>query len=260
LVFGNPTVHDQLSVGEIMREANSGIWALCHTSLRNRFLLSSVICTLLIGLSCSSGRGAPVKFKFDAEIRNVADGNPFNLPLTYEVGDIIFGSFIFEPNSGNIIGGNRVVASQPFAFEFDINGTVVATSGFRIEVFNDTAIDDSGFPEPIDVTTLGCSEPTCIPDLVILAEGEPFRVRTRMQLIGSEDVVLAPEISSDPATWNAFELKRSLVLAFDNDGPGSMGFDAVVGSMVQVPEPISIASLALAATIAASCQSLRRVR
>jgi hypothetical protein len=204
---------------------------------------------------------APITFQFDAEIVHVSPGNPFDLPLIYQVGDSIHGRFTFEPGSGSVIGDNVVAASQPFSLGFEINGTTVGTSGFRIEVFDNTAFDDSEFPEPIDVINLGCNEASCIPDLISLSDGEPFRVRSRMQLVGNSSVLIAPEISADPAVWNAFGLERRLVIGFDNEGSGSMGFDAVVGSMVQVPEPTTLTSLVFTGGIIAGVYvALRRVR
>jgi hypothetical protein len=201
------------------------------------------ILVLIAGALCVSHpylQAAPITFRFDAEIINVPVGNPFDLPLTYQVGDVIHGRFTFEPALALPIGDNAIAADQNFALEFEINGTLVSSSGFRIEVFNDTAFTDSEFPEQIDVMSIGCNEASCIPNLLSLPEGEPFRVRSRMQLVGSSSILSTPEISADPATWNLFTLERRLILGFDDIGPGSMGLDAIVGPIVLVPEPSSL--------------------
>jgi hypothetical protein len=198
---------------------------------------TAVICSAVV--NCATLHAEPVTFRFDAEIVNVPIGNPFDLPLTYQVGDIIQGKFTFEPTSAKPIDNNAVAANQAFALEFNINGSVVGSSSFRIEVFNDTAFDDSNFPAPIDVITLGCNEPSCIPGLISLPGGEPFRVRSRSQFVGSSSILDMPEFSDDPTTWNAFLLERRLFLGFDDVGLGSMGLDAIVGQMFLVPEPSS---------------------
>ncbi len=215
-----------------------------HRRTLRRYVLGFLV--LLAGVLCVSRaflHAAPVTFAFDAEIINVPAGNSFDLPLTYQVGDIIHGKFTFEPGNGMQIGDDAIAGDQPFAIEFNINGIVVGSSSYRIEVFDNTVFDDSEFPEPIDVMTLACNEPSCVPDLLSLPGGEPFRVRSRMQLVGSSSILSAPEISADPSTWNLFTLERRLILGFDNVGPGSMDLDAIVGPMVRVPEPSSLSLL-----------------
>jgi hypothetical protein len=211
-----------------------------------------VICAASAGL-CRAVQAAQTTFVFDATITDVFPGEPFDLPLSYQVGDVVQGKFTFEPGSGSPIGVDAIAAVQSFPIEFNINGIIVGSSSYRIEVFDDTAFDDSEFPEPIDVTTLGCNEPSCIPDLLILPEGEPFRVRSRMQLVGNGSILLSPEISADPATWNAFVLERRFNLNFDNEGLGSMGFQATANRFSLVPEPATfrlvLSGLLLAAFI-----------
>jgi hypothetical protein len=81
------------------------------------FVLSGLLGTEASPLLCG-----PVTFKFDAEIVGVPVGNPFDLPLTYQVGDIIQGTFAFEPGSGAPIGDNAIAAFQNHSLEFEING------------------------------------------------------------------------------------------------------------------------------------------
>ncbi len=200
----------------------------------------------------------PVTFRFDATITNAPLGTPFDLPLTYEVGDIIHGEFTFDPGLAMPLSDNAAAADQPFELKFDINGTVIGTSSFRIEVFDDTAFDDSTFPEPIDVISFGCSEASCVPDLISLPGGDPFRVRSRMQLVGIDSILSNPEISPSPATWNSFMLERRLTLGFDDVGPGSMGLDALIGTVIQVPEPLSCGSFVLSVVVAFASFARRR--
>lgn len=197
----------------------------------------TVLTIAAIGILSSPVKAAPVTLQFQAEIVGVSVGNPFDLPLAYQIGDIISGSFTFDPDLGMVLGDNAIAASQPFSLEFDINGTVVGTSAFRMEVFDNTAFSGSAFPGRVDVINLGCSEPFCTPELISLPEGEPFRVRSSLQFVGSSSVLSESEIITDPTTWNAFGLQRRLIVGFDNVGPGSVGFDAIVGSISEVPEP-----------------------
>jgi len=178
----------------------------------------------------------PITFRFDAEIINTSSGNPFNLPFSYEVGDIITGRLTFEPVSGPA-AGNSIAADQSFPLEISINGAFVSSSSYRIQSFDNTPITDSEFDGPVDTMAIGCSEPACIPEYVRLRGSEPFRVRSRMNLIGETDILGTAMISDDPAVWNAFTLERTLSLNFDNQDPGSMGLLAHVGDFRAVPEP-----------------------
>jgi hypothetical protein len=180
----------------------------------------------------------PITFQFNAEVVSVSAGSPFNLPFTYEVGDVMTGTFTFEPAPGSV-GGNSIAANQAFPFQISINGTLVGSSVYRIEAFNNTPITDSEFESPVDSMSIGCSEPACIPNYVSLSVGDPFRVRSRMNLLGEMDTFPTALISDEPADWNALDLQRTLSITFDNQGPGSMGLLARVGEFIAVPEPNS---------------------
>jgi hypothetical protein len=196
-------------------------------------------------------QAATLTFEFDAEIVNVPVGNPFTLPLTYQVGDTIHGTFTFDPNLGSAVDSNTIASVQPFAIQFTIGGIAVGSSSHHIEAFNNTTIDDGGFPEPIDVIRIGCSEPLCNPELQNVSSVEPFRVRSQLQLVGNSSVMPAAEIPSDPSVWNAFLLDRKLTVGFDNVGPGSMGFDAVIGNTAIVPEPHILVLICFSGTLGA---------
>jgi hypothetical protein len=198
-------------------------------------LMGSLLCGPIDTL-----KGAPITFRFDAEITNLLFETPFNLRLEYGVGDRIQGKFTFEPGPGIPINSLAVSAEQPYALEFDIHGTAVNTAGYTIRAFNDSIPYDSELEIPRDGITLGCREASCIPNIVTLPGGEPFKVRSEMSLFGDSSVWSTPSIISDSETWNAFALRRHMTLAFDDLGPGIMGFDAVIGQIVQVPESSSI--------------------
>jgi hypothetical protein len=210
---------------------------------------------LFIGMgaiTCAFGRSknalyaAPLTFRFDAQISSVSLGGPFNLPFEFQVGDTISGKFTFEPGAGVAINDMAVGSDQSLPVEFNINGTSVLTSGYRIVAFDDSVDYDSEHP-PYDGLVLSCREASCAPEVVSLSGSEPFKVRWEMRLSGSASVWSKPAIVSDVDVWNAFSDDRRIFIGFDNLGPGSIGLDAVVNSMVQVPEPGLVSHLLLAA-------------
>lgn len=225
-----------------------------------KVLPTAVLLILSTGFPYSTATAAPVTLQFDAEIVSIPVGNPFDLPFTYQLGDIIRGKFTFEPGSGTMLGDNAIVASQPFGLEFDINGTIVGTAGFKVEVFDNTMFTDSPFPGLVDVINLGCTEPACNPELIDLPDGEPFRARSRMQLIGNGSVFLAPEIMADPTAWNSLGLGRRLNINFDNVGPGSMGFVADVHEFSAVPEVGTEVLAFTSVVVMAICRPMRHRR
>jgi hypothetical protein len=191
-------------------------------------------------------QAAPITFRFDAEITNVAAASPFDLPLSYRVGDIVQGRFTFDPERGSPLGDNALVAPRPYEFRININGIVAGSIAHEIRVFDNTPISHFEF-DPVDTISVGCSEPTCTPNFINLGHGEPFRVRSRLSLIGSESIHDSPTLSAIPNIWNAFLFGRHLDVNFDNEGIGSMGFAARVGAFSLVPEP-GIVRLGLCAT------------
>src|SRR5687768_4165722 len=110
-------------------------------SLRN-----SVGLILLVGCVLNNPRtlaAAPLTFRFDAEIVDVLAGSPFDLPLSYQVGDTIRGKFTFQPGAGVPINDVAVGADQLSALEFNINNTRVPTTTFRIVAFNNSVDYDA---------------------------------------------------------------------------------------------------------------------
>ncbi len=208
----------------------------CPTRL---LAIAATVC-LGIGTSAPSTRAAPVAFLFEATVTHEFNGSPFDLPFSYQVGDVLRGEFSFDPSGGSPVGNNTVLANQAFPLIFHIGEQSLANSHFSIRIADDTAMDDSGFPEPIDVIELGCAEPGCTPELLTLPGFEPFRVRSRMELVGDGATIASPEIPATTAVWNAFELQRRIVLEFDNEGVGAMGLQATIGAFRIIPEPASL--------------------
>jgi hypothetical protein len=58
--------------------------------------------------------------------------------------------------------------------------------------------------------------------------------------------------------WNAFSFERSLNINFDDEGPESIGFDAVVRNFDVVPEQATSAFAALAAAVISMTKRLKR--
>jgi hypothetical protein len=163
-------------------------------------------------------------------------GSPFDLPFEFQVGDTISGKFIFEPGAGVAVNDIAVGSDQSLPFEFNIDGTLVLTSGYRIVAFDDSVDYDSERP-PYDGLVLSCREASCAPDVVTLPDSEPFKVRWEMRLTGSSSTWSTPQIFGEVNLWNALADERRIHVSFDNVGPGSVGFDALVSSMSEVPEP-----------------------
>jgi hypothetical protein len=184
----------------------------------------------------------------------VSLGSPFDLPFEFQVGDTISGKFTFEPGPGVEINDVAVVAEQPLPFEFNIDGVRLPTSGYRIVAFDDSFAYDSEGP-PYDGLALDCWEASCTPDTVTIPGSEPFKVRWEMRLTGSSSVWSTPQIFGDINLWNALTDERRIHVNFDNAGPGSVGLDAVVSSMVQVPEPGFVSHLLLLSAILSSSYS-----
>lgn len=206
-------------------------------------------------------KAAPITLIFDAEITNVPTGSPFDLGINYQVGDIIQGRLVLEPGVGNPINDVGVGADQDFAFDLIVNGTALNTVGYEIVAFNDSTNFDSENGQLLDGLTVSCREVSCVPNLVTLPQGEPFRVRFDMQLVGNSSIWSVPEITGDTNVWNAFSVRRFMHVGFDNVGPGSMGFDAVVRQFTLVPEPSLLPIICCICSLFASgvrCEGVER--
>ncbi len=198
---------------------------------------------------------APITFRFDAQITSTPAGAPFDLPLTYAVGDVISGRFTFDPGLGAPIADGVVGSVQPYEFVFNINGAHVASSPYSMDVHDDGAFDDSDWGTVDFLILRSQFEPDTQPPLISLPGGEPFRVRVLLTLVGGPTVLAAPAIPNELTLWNSLLLYRSLNLNFDNAGSGAMGLDATIDSFTLVPEPASImlGGCAVAWGLAAKC-------
>jgi hypothetical protein len=208
-----------------------------------------VLCNLAVGLfvfvSPTYSDAAPVTFRFDATITNVFEAAPFDLPIQYEIGDVIHAKMTFEPLATTTLLDSTVATVQFFKFNFDINGTAVGTSRYGLKILDNGAILDTPWAgDPVfDIFTAGSSInpdfPLPLPDTISIPGGDPFGLSLHLELIGNTATVDAGEIVLSQHQINDFSLRRTLSLGFDASGPGSMGLQATVGTFAIVPEPTS---------------------
>jgi hypothetical protein len=174
-------------------------------------------------------------------------GNEFQLPFTYQIGDVISGKLTFEPNVGTPTGDNTIKADQFHELQFDINGTVFGTSRYSVQVLdNDLVIADdldTSNGVVVDTMILECatsSSQSCIPDPITVPGGDPFSINARLALTGDNSILDMPTISEDPAVWNLFNFRRWLNLSFGNETGGSMTMLATVHEFSTAPEPSNL--------------------
>jgi hypothetical protein len=199
--------------------------------------------TVLLCVPTCTSRAAPVTLRFDATITHALAGNAFDLPFSYEVGDAISGKLTFEPGAGIPIGDNAIEADQFLQLKFVVGGTTFGTSTYSIEVFNDTAIEDSEpFLGSVDTMIVDCSPSSsqpCTPELITLPNSDPFSITSRLELTGDGSILDIPTVSAESEIWNSYTLRRTLAVTLDNESGGSMLIFANVGQFTAVPEPTS---------------------
>ena len=157
---------------------------------------------LIAGVLCVSRtflHAAPITFRFDAEIVNIAVGNTFDLPFSFQVGDAISGRLTFEPGTGVPTGDNSIEAVQSLGMEFVIKGTAFGSSTYSIKVFDENFIvaDDLDIAGGvvIDTMILECSPSSfqpCTPDRISIPGAQPFSIGARLDLNGSDSILNTP--------------------------------------------------------------------
>jgi hypothetical protein len=202
-------------------------------------LIPGCIVTLAALLTAARGVSnvSAATFRFDAQITSTSPGVPFDLPLTYQVGDIFHGQVTFEPSPGIAFGDRDVQAVQVGEFVFNFNDVFVNSSPYNFRVHDNTGFEDTDLGT-VDVMMLhSLYAPDAQPPFMHLPDGEPFRVGVLMLLVGQEHSLPTLDIPGAIDVWNTFNVQRSLNISFDNEGPGSMGLQAKVLAFNQVPEP-----------------------
>jgi hypothetical protein len=202
--------------------------------------------------------GAPLTFQFNATVIDAAAGNPFALPFSYQVGDVITGRLTFEPGIGTPISHNAIRADQILPIEFVVEDFTFGSTAYTVEVFNDDTIEDADPPLSglVDTMKIVCSpsatEP-CTPQHVMIPGFDAFSIGVRFELKGDDSIFHFAHVSGDSSIWNSFELQRLLTVGFANDSGGIMSLAATVGQFIQVPEPSGfVATLLLLLAAAAS--------
>ena len=218
--------------------------------------LGRAACGLVLVAGCAAwSAAAPVTLAFEAEI-DILTGLPFDSGLLFEVGDVVSGVFTFDPAEGD--GSTVLELTQPRRFSLNINGVVVSTASYEVEVFNDSPITD--FPSASLVDSLRLGVVTLLQFMPICCQTSTRQLPScRLNLLAAADVLDQASLPEAAAIWNAFNLRRQLSVIF-RDGKGAVeGFQATVGQFDVVPEPTAVSSLAIA-LLAAGYRVCRRSR
>ncbi len=220
-------------------------WALCVV------LAIAGVCT-----TGASLHAAPLTFRFDAEIHTVFTGIPFDSGIDFATGDVIIGTFTFQPNQGN--GSMHLATMQDYQFALDVNGVVISTPRYEIEAFDDSSVED--FPgasiiDEIELSGSGFSPVDGATDLNL----DPAQSSFRMELWapgfpvpGEVEPFDGARIPGSLDVWNDFTLWREIIVSIRDGQGGAIGFQATVGPFAAVPEPSAQSvALLLFGTIAA---------
>jgi len=225
----------------------------------NGFLLRvcGAVAGLVFGMS-STLEAAPVTFAFEAEVRSLSTGIPFDTGIDVAVGDTIAGSFTFTPDPGD--GSDSLDATQSDdAATFVVDGKTFATTtvgeGIRFMVFNNatvldgpvTTLDTIRFGGVFDQlpagTTMGIARGGWTIDIGAFPALE---VNSDGFLVDADFPLPSAMLPSDIAAWNfmasrpgdIFGPQLSISLR-SNDG-GAVGINARLGEFILVPEPSAI--------------------
>lgn len=220
--------------------------AKCFRNLSSKFEKSSIqvaLYSVLFICLVQEASGAPITFRFEAEIGRVFPGIPFDSGIEFAEGDGISGRFTFEPANGD--GSMLFEAQQPHEFTLNINGIAFSAPSFEIEAVNNTTIDDFPPPSDVDWLVLGAGglsprAPANLPNI------DPATSGFRMTLYGPAVVLGQAGIPGGVETWNQFDLWRQIKVSFENGEGGAVGFQATVSSFSIVPEPPSHLLIVLA--------------
>lgn len=193
---------------------------------------------------CSTGHAQPVTLRFDATVHTVNRSPLFDSDIHVAVGDVITGELTFDPSSNNSSSFVHF-AVQPYQAMLIIDGHQFQTPDSKRDVrmfsFNNAFIfrDCRGncveydFPvDTLEVTTsLEPVDPLSLPD--ILLENSSFS----LGLYGDTTVLDVARFPANSATWNAFILDRPISVTIRDNGDNVLGFGAIIGTFIAIPEP-----------------------
>ncbi|NOY41250.1 MAG: hypothetical protein GXP26_05375, partial [Planctomycetes bacterium] len=211
------------------------------------FRVCAAVAVLVFGAS-STLEAAPVTFAFEAEIElefvDPATGSVPPIPIG--AGDIVKGSFLFDPDTPVISNDNPAVTVYMTELQIKLKDIEISTDSFSIEVFDDSlTIGSPGMPpvyEDFDGIRLGCSPSLpagCQPEIIDVLGAGLFRISLELRLFGDPSVLESTEIPGSINLWNNLDSFRSLSLAFDAVDPNvaTVFYGATVADLLVVPEP-----------------------
>jgi len=229
-----------------------------------RLAFCGVVALAIQHTSNSMLEAAPVTLAFEAEVSSVSETPGVDFSLDVNEGDRLTGIFTFEPEflppPDNPLVTQEFMVSQPFAALFEIDGntfrTPVSTESLRLAAANNANI------RVITVVDGSTHEETRVEDRVeidgslISQDSEAFPglaapSHFSMELWGNQSAFEAAGFSSDITVWNAFDLRRSLLISLVDNSGESLVIRAAIGEMSVVPEPASLTLLLVCPLLAA---------
>ena len=178
----------------------------------------------------------PVTFQFEAEVSDKAESIPFDSGLAVNIGDVISGSFTFQPEVAP--GQQSLEAVQPFSSSLLIDGvSLIAspTAMLSLQSLNDNGIEDFQPAQSIDTIEVFTTITPAIPQDLPNVDGE--RSFFRIRLLGNSSILDLPGLPAENSVWNSFEFVRSLTVDLRGKSGGSLIFSARIGRFTTVPEP-----------------------
>jgi hypothetical protein len=212
---------------------------------REAILVKSLLITFLTGWGClwltAASYAAPVTLRFDATIRSVGQNPLFDPGIDIAVGDVIIGKFTFDPTSNN--SSTTHYAVQPYEAVLVIDGHRFQTPDSKRDLtllaFNNTYVIDNvpeieGLADTLlTYGSIGPTNPVTLPNISL------DRSNFSLGLYGDSSILDVARFPQSSTTWNAFAADRQMSVSFGDNGGNWLGFGAVVGTFITVPEPSS---------------------
>jgi hypothetical protein len=202
-------------------------------------------------------------FQFDADVTNVFAGPVApSLPFAIHTGDVIHGTFSFEPTSIGKAG------RQNTGISFTFNGEALTSTSFDVlPVLNigpPSSYADDITAAPMSESggsalQLYCGISTeCSPDKLpnnSLVSWDFFAT-----LESDSPTITEYRVPADVNVWNAFSTRSLNLSFFTGDIGGGVLVFATMGSMVATPEPSTLAILLAGAVVTTMRRNRRQVR
>jgi hypothetical protein len=200
----------------------------------------------------SSAIATPLTLLFDAEVRHISPGIPFDSGLNVQVGDTVSGMLQFHPKA---TGGSFLEVVEPFLAQIFVDGKTLTTptsiADLTLRSRDNVGIVDYPPALVIDTivvgSTLGPANPEALPNVA------PDQSSFRINLWGDPSILETPSLPADATVWNTFQFERSIGITVRDGLGGVVGFTATVGNIILVPEPSAL-QLAVGSIMAAVSQ------